>query len=206
KDFPRVPHVSVLAALSYVRAASYRSKDPFVKVKAQKTLADLDLLSQAEFMPALAGGPSNEMPESIISQFIQMQMDGAGLTGSDPSLNMFVVHPAQTKSEKIGVAKAFAVKRTSLAVNKADAYVQYTVIAELDSQLRFTPIANGNLVRQDYKLVFDNKYPPGTGGPYDGIGPSRWRIEEAPAEQWISVNAAIRYVTQMRDATTDPAI
>src|SRR6266567_1961749 len=207
KDPPRVPHVSILAAMSYVRTASYRSKDPLVKVKAQKTLADLDLLSQSQFMPALMDTPSQEMPESILSQFIQMQMDGAGLTGSDPSLNMFVVHPAQTKSEKIGVAKAFAVQRTSLAVNKADAYVQYTVIAELDSQLRFiAPIANGNLVRQDYKLIFDNKYPPGNGGPYDGIGPSRWRIEEAPAEQWISVNAAIRYVTQIRDTTTDPEI
>ncbi len=210
KDPPRVPHVSILAAMSYVHTASYRSKDPLVKVKAQKTLADLDLLSQSQFMPALMDTPSQEMPESILSQFIQMQMDGAGLTGSDPSLNMFVVHPAQTKSEKIGVAKAFAVRRTSLAVNKADASVQYAVIGELDSKLKLTTSgANGSLIRQDYKLLFDNKYVlPGRGNaPQDEIiGPSRWRIEDAPAEQWISVNAAIRYVTQMRDATTDPEI
>jgi hypothetical protein len=69
--------------------------------------------------------------------------------------------------------------------------------------------ANGGLIRQDYKLLFDNKYVlhgRGNSAPNEIVGPSRWRIEEAPAEQWISVNAAIRYVTQMRDAATDPVI
>ena len=68
---------------------------------------------------------------------------------------------------------------------------------------------SGNMVREDYKLFFDDKYSlpaDGTNPAEQFTGPSRWRIEDAPAEQWISVSTAIRYVTQMRDATSDPSI
>jgi len=31
-------------------------------------------------------------------------------------------------------------------------------------------------------------------------------IAESPSEQWITVSTAIRYVTEMRDKTSDPAM
>lgn len=67
----------------------------------------------------------------------------------------------------------------------------------------------GSIVPQDYTLVLDNKYStPGVGNTpvHEFVGPSRWRIEEPPAEQWISVSAAIRYVTEIHDATRDASI
>jgi hypothetical protein len=98
----------------------------------------------------------------------------------------------------------------AFSVNKAEAYVQYESLGEIDLQLRFTSSgASGNAVRQNYRLIFDNDYSSvaGTGNdPYANIGPSRWRIEQAPDEQWVSVATAIKYVTQMRDATRDPSI
>jgi hypothetical protein len=180
------------------------------KAKAQRTLADLEVLSQFQSMPMQAAGPSQQGPEDILSQFAQMQMDGTGL-GADASaqLGIFLVHPALWRQDKIGVARGFGVKRTAFVVNKAEAYVQYDAVGEVDLQLRFTgPSANGNPVRQNYKLIFDNDYSsaPTGSGPYDKIGPSRWRIDEAPPEQWVSVTTAIKYVNQMRDAARDPAI
>jgi hypothetical protein len=211
KTEPQNPHVSVMAAMSYVRGASYRSKDPLLKARAQQTLAALDLLAQSSFMPVSMTGPSEGMPEGALSQFIQMQMDGAGLAAGDSGqLDIFLVRPAQFRQDKIGVARNFGIRRTALAVNKAEAFVQYDAIGEVDLQLRFTtPSANGNTVRQDYKLIFDNDYSSasaGSGAPSHVIGPSRWRIEEAPPQQWVSVATAIKYATQMRDATRDPAI
>lgn len=210
KTAPVAPHVNLEAAIQYVRGASNKTKDPLIRARAQKTLADLEVLSRFQSMPMLSAGPSQQQPEDVLSQFAQMQMDDAGLTSGEFSqLGMFLVHPPQWRQDKIGVARGFGIKRTSFAFNKAEAYVQYDAVGEIDLQLRFMSSgANGNNVRQTYKLVFDNDYSsvPSGGGPYAKIGPSRWRIEDAGPEQWVSVETAIRYVSQVRDATRDPAI
>lgn len=208
---PVAPHVGLTAAIQYVRNASKRTKDPMLKARAQKTLADLDALAQLQNVQAQTSGLSQQQPENILSQFAQLQMDGAGLAADESSqLGIFLVHPAQWRQDKIAVARSFGVKRTAFSVNKAEAYVQYESLGEIDLQLRFTSSgANGSTVRQNYKLLFDNDYSAvaGTGNdPYAKIGPSRWRIEQTSDEQWVSVATAIKYVTQMRDSTRDPSI
>ncbi len=83
-------------------------------------------------------------------------------------------------------------------------------LGEIDSSLRFTSAVPGGIkVREGYKLVLNNKYSlPGAAGAAakEVIGPNRWKIEDSPSEEWTTVNAAIRYVTEMRDKATDPAI
>jgi len=37
-------------------------------------------------------------------------------------------------------------------------------------------------------------------------GAREWRIEETDAAIWLTVETAIRYVTQMRDQSNDPVI
>jgi hypothetical protein len=208
KTAPAAPHVSVLVAIQYVRGVSSRTKDPLLKARALKTLADLEVLTQFQPIANQTTAPLQQQPEDILSQFIQMQMDGAGLN-TDGSLGIFLVHPAQWRRDKIGVARGFGVRRTAFAVNKAEVYAQYDAVGEVDLQLRLTSAGgSGSAVRQSYKLIFDNDYSSLSTGsaPYDKIGPSRWRIEEDPPEQWVSVATAIRYITQMRDATRDPSI
>jgi len=210
KTAPLAPHVSVEAAIEYVRGASNRTRDALIKARAQKTLADLEVLAQFQSMP-IQGAGTQQQPEDILSQFAQMQMDGAGLaSGGSSELGIFLVHPAQWRQDKIGVARGFGVRRTSFAVNKAEAYVQYEALGEIDLRLRFSGSgASGTAVRQNYKLIFDNDYssvPNTSNDPYARIGPSRWRIDGAPDEQWVSIATAIKYVTQMRDLTPDPAI
>jgi hypothetical protein len=140
-----------------------------------------------------------------------MQMGGLGLQSETAAqLNMVLVHPPTQNQDKIHVARAYTVKKTTLAGNKATVSVEYGALGELNSQLRFTSMGErGTIVQRDYKLVLDNKYlAPGTEGrpASEFIGPSRWRIEEAPPEQWVSVGTSIKYVTQMRDATRDPML
>ena len=138
-------------------------------------------------------------------------MDGDGLTQAESSrLDIFLIHPAKWRQDKIGVARGFGVRRTSFAVNRAETYVQYEALGEIDLQLRFSgSAASGTAVRQNYKLIFDNDYssaPNTSNDPYARIGPSRWRIDATPDEQWVSIATAIKYVTQMRDSTPDSAI
>lgn len=89
--------------------------------------------------------------------------------------------------------------------------IEYGALGEIDPQLHFTSLGErGTIVQRDYKLLLDDQYvaPAYSGQSAAGefAGPSRWRIEDAPPEQWVSVTIAIKYVTQMRDSTRDPLI
>jgi hypothetical protein len=89
KTAPAAPHVGLTAAIQYVRIASNRTKDPIVKAKAQKTLADLEVLSQFQSVSTHAAATFQQGPEEILSQFAQMQMDGAGLAADESSQLVF---------------------------------------------------------------------------------------------------------------------
>jgi len=138
-----------------VRLASYRFQDLRAKMNAQKTLSRLQDLYVSPAMPAQLTGQS---------QFFPVRRDGKWENRPYPRW----IYPARcllgsscTKPRaKVGVARAYVVKKASVALNKADAYVEYGALGELDSQLRFTSLdANGSVVRQNYKLLFDNNTP-----------------------------------------------
>jgi hypothetical protein len=208
KSYPATPHVSVAAAMQYVRAASHRSRDISVKMNAEKALMELQNLQ----MPTLAqAGGLQQQPQEILSQFVEMELDGQGLNEeSSRRLDVFFLHPGSRLPGKIGIARGYAIKKTSFSGNNATVHVEYGALGELDPQLRFvTTGPNGSVVHQDYKLVLDNKYSAPTVGntpAHEFVGPTRWQIEEAPAEQWISVAAAIRHVTLVLESTRDPII
>ena len=119
------------------------------------------------------------MPDAVLSHFIEREADDGCLTvEGSKQLDIFFVHPAQWRHDKISVAKNYVVRTPPFSGNKADAYVEYIALGELDSQLG----ANGDVVRQDYKLVLGNKYSlvaRGNTPAAEVIDPSRWRIELA---------------------------
>ena len=126
-------------------------------------------------------------------------------------MNAYLVHPAQWRQDKIHVAKAYEIGNgTPSGTGGVNLSVEYTAVGEIDSSLRFASVAPAqSIVREDYSVVLDNKYllpARGSVPAKELIGPSRWRIKDAPSEPWISVSAAIRYVTQMRDSANDPDI
>jgi hypothetical protein len=123
---------------------------------------------------------------------------------------MFLVDREAWHRDTIHVAKFYTVKDGPFLGNKADIYLEYAAFGELDSALRFTSVAPvGTIVRENFRLLFDNRYSlPARGNvpAQEFIGPNRWRIVDAPREQWLTVDAAIRYVQRMRDITLDPGI
>ena len=205
---PSSPHVSVSAAMRYVREMGFRSKDPIIKRNAQAAIAELSALLQAQFEQS---AEPRQSPLVVLAQFVALQTGGNGLTiEGQKELNGLLIQPATWGRDKIHVTRDFVVNNAVLMAAKGGLYVEYVGLGDLDSSLRFTSgVPGGIKVREGYTLALSNKYSvPGAAGKpgQEFIGPNRWKIEAAPSEQWITVNTAIRYVTEMRNKTNDPAI
>ena len=208
KTIPSSPHVTVGAAMRYVQEMGYRSIGPIIKRNAQAAFAELSGLVHAQFQQS---AEPRQSPSEVLAQFVALQTDGKGLTAEgQKELDALLVQPAAWPRDKIHITRDFVISNAVLMGAKGDLYVQYIALGDLDSSLRFTTRApSGIKVREDYTLVLSNKYslPGASGKPaQELLGPSRWKIADSPPEQWITVNTAIRYVTEMRDKTTDPAI
>ncbi len=208
KTVPSAPHISVETAIRYVRGMGYKSRDPMVRRNADNTFTSLAALLRVPV--GLPAQPQQQTPMAVLSQFVTLETDGKGLTADGwKELDAFHVQPRPWQHEKIHIAKDFVVSNAALSGGKAELYVVYIGLGELDSSLRFTSgVPGGDKVQEGYHLVQSNRSSATSddGSGKDVTGPSRWKIEDSPAEQWISVSTAIRYVKEMRDKTTDPAI
>jgi hypothetical protein len=105
-----------------------------------------------------------------------------------------------------------------LDVSKEGSKIQVSVetveLGRIDSRLRFVAAPKSHSYPQFYLyyLVF-GPTPMRTYGP-DGktlieekmTGPNRWKIEGSLGYRWTTVNTALRYVTEARDTSRDPAI
>jgi hypothetical protein len=206
---PPTPNISVGAAIGYLGNAVHQSKDPLLRINAQRSLAELQKLYRWQALPMPWAQPSQQSPLVVLSQFVALETDGRGLTPDGlEQFQSLVVQPPSWRRDRIHVARSYVVKGGAPSENRADLYVEYSAIGELDSSLGFTGVGSDQAtVREEYTLVFDNKYTLAAYGRAPArelLGPNRWRIQTVPPEQWITVNAAIRYVTQMREAATDP--
>jgi len=208
KTIPSSPHVSVNAAMRYVRETGLRSTDPAVRRNAQITLAELSALYQARFEQS---AEPQQSPSQVLAQFITLQTEGKGLTPEgQEELDTLLVQPTAWRSDKLHVARDFVVSNAFLMGAKGELYVEYIALGDLDSSLRFTSGARAGVkVREGYTLGLSNKYTlPGRGGKpsQEFVGPNRWKIAELPSEQWITLDAAIAYVAETRDKSNDPVI
>jgi len=211
KTAPSSPHVSIAAALGYVGAVSHRSKDPLLATNAQRAMSELQNLYRLQALPPQFVQSIEQSPVAILSQFISLEADGAGLTANGlGQLGVYFVHPAQRSGTRVHVVTDYAVKNANVVGSTANLYVEYASVGDLDPSLHFVSAApGGNNIREDYKLVLNDKYVLPTRGTVPAkvlIGPSRWQIEDAHPEQWITVNAAIRYVTEIHQTAKDPII
>jgi len=194
--------------MRYVREDGVRSRDPVVKRNAQIALADLSALYQARFTQS---AELRQSSSEVLAQFITLQTEGKGLTSQgQQELDALLIQPAAWGTDKIHVTRDFVVSNAAFNGDKGDLYVEYIAVGDLDSWLRFIGAVPGGIkVREGYTLALSDKYSlPGRGGKpaQEFLGPNRWKIAALPADQWITVNTAIHYVTEMRDKTTDPAV
>jgi hypothetical protein len=98
--------------------------------------------------------------------------------------------------------------------DSTDVEMGYIDMGKIDSTLRYTPAAKTEFIKTGflYHLVTVPAYlmmygPDGkTLVEKKPAGYRVWQIQGSPGPPWTTVNTAIRYVLEMRDKTTDPAI
>jgi hypothetical protein len=175
---PSEPHINVETAIKYVREASYRSRDPIVRMNAQEALADLQRLLSMQALPVPSVGPSQVSPMAVLSQVVALETEGIGLTpDGEQQLQNFFAHPQSWRKDRVHVAKSYAVEDQTFSGKNANVTVQYVSLGELDSSFTLTSSnPGGSTVVEEYKLVFDNKYSLPARGQVPArelVGPSR---------------------------------
>jgi hypothetical protein len=162
--------------------------------------------------------PPKGSPEEVLDKYYEMINDGDLLTpdGWKQSANLFV-HPSPiAKDDSIFVITGFPLGNGPMSVRGDQAEADQKWVDDLgtiDSALRYHPEPNPAFEVEGtihvFHLVRTEKYWQILA---DGIsekevsGPPQWRIEGSPTIRWASRAAAIRYVTEMRDKTSDPAL
>jgi hypothetical protein len=108
----------------------------------------------------------------------------------------------------------YAFDHASINGNAAKAAVTCDQLGRLDSALRYTPLPPEPYFKTGlgYDLVVVASHilvsAPGEKKAEEKVNPkvTYWKIQGSPGPPWTTVNTAIRYVLEMREKATDPAI
>jgi len=169
----------------------------------------------------LTAGEENS-PKEILEQFWKLEIQGAWSTPEGwNQMAALLVHPSPPpRNITIAVIKGgihdYRVGDPTITNDRAEIYVGFLDPGKLDSALRFIPesqrASNGALIgpsSDSYELVLTDKHwELGADGRLSKqvTGAPVWRIAGRPWELHLTVEAAIRYVAQMRDKAIDPAV
>jgi hypothetical protein len=164
------------------------------------------LLAVAVAVPIFVGPikAATISPKDIVDKFVKMDVEGERLTpeGWHQADALFVKssEPPHTKVLLV-IARHYAVSEATEKTektNRTEFYMGYEEVGRIDTtSLRFAPSNSGNATRSfdKYTVLLE------------GNGSPEWRIDAAqPPAMHLTAEAAMRYVTQMRAKTTDPAI
>lgn len=177
-------------------------------------------LTSAILLSAQTSTVKTNSPKETVREFVKTELEGTRLT-ADGRLKTahLLIKPTPARPDPIDiVSNNFEIFETTAtkSVAKFDLHFLY-FYGSLDPALHFQPalhVAPGNgLIREginvQYQLVHVNEQ----GGPQpdaqdkkESTPAQEWKIESLPAFGTINLAAAIRYVTEKRDQTTDPAI
>jgi hypothetical protein len=149
---------------------------------------------------AMAGGSKSPQasPRDVLQRFCELDANGKQLEdqGSGEIAALFI-RQGDHRPEKIVVIRDFVVSQPSSTDKKAEFYVEYIYLGQIDlSRLQFSRSPDfppgPSKVRSTFALV--------------SASAPEWRIEGSPPEPHLTVSAAISYIKQMRDKTTDVAV
>jgi hypothetical protein len=113
--------------------------------------------------------------------------------------------PGAPRLGTIVVVGDFVVSRPVLEKNRARFYVEYIQLGRIDpSQARFFPLPPVK-VRAEFFVI--GQSPRGSGGASRQLEePAEWRIEGPMPDPHLTVDAAIRYTTELRTNATNDTI
>jgi len=143
---------------------------------------------------------STKSPKDVVEQFVKMDVEGARLTPEGwHEADALFVKPSEPPQPKVLVVIAwrYAVSEAPDKGDKTQFLMGYEEVGRINtSSLHFAPSNSG-----DVMWSFDKYTVVSTATPFE------WRIDGVqPVEMHLTANAAMRYVTQMRARTSDPAI
>lgn len=159
-----------------------------------------------------------DAPKEIVEKLWKMAARGELLTakGSAEASKLFTKPgpPRGNKAVRI-MSDYYAVNCSSVVGAEATVDVGFVDAGQIDSSLRYSGPTPTPAIKTSfrYHLVSGPAYVMMYGP--DGktllekkeiAGTSIWQIDGPPPPAWVTVNAAIRYVLETGDKTTDPAI
>lgn len=149
---------------------------------------------------ALAQSPrSQDAPREVVQKLFRMADDGVLTTpdGWKRAGTLFVSPTLRPHDQSVAiVSKNYSVNFLSATDRRAEVYVGYEDLGRIDSTFRYVP-ADPRFFKTavKYHLVLMN------------AGSEReWKIENPQGSAWTGVDAAIRYVTEMREKAADPVV
>jgi len=197
---PSAPHIQIDTAIRYVAEMLRKSVDPTIRANAEKTIRILKALP--------ARGPARDVsysqsPTAVVDQFCRMDADGRHLGNDKHAIEVFFTQPGSRTGEAIVVIRDFVVSNAAIADNRATVVVEYTYSGELNSRTAlFTRSMSGFKVRTNFDLVLTDESPRQTPARH----PATWKINGPRPAPHITVDAAIRYITRLRDETADSEV
>jgi hypothetical protein len=175
------------------------------------------LILGASLLLAQKSKPPKGSPDEVLDQYFRMINEGDLLSpgGWKRAASLFVKPNERPKDETIFVTTRFPLGNGPLSVNddRAEADEKWVdSLGTIDSAFWFHPQKKEPEVEGTifvFHIVRTEKH---WQTPTNGIsekqpsGPPQWRIEESPTIRWASQEAAIRYLSEMRDKTADPMV
>lgn len=170
-------------------------------------LAVLDTTAQA---PQAQG----KSPKEVVEQYAHMMADGSLLTaeGWNKANQLFVRPSPPPRDQDIlvtsrpGPPDERLVKGNRAEVDEWGIYN----LGKIDSRLRYKPSPkNSDWVVYSYQLILTDKHweMGADGSPIREVtGAWQWKFDATQSLRRATVDAALRYVQQVHDATTDPVI
>lgn len=167
-------------------------------------------------MPDVAHAQASRLstaPVDVVKEFFDAETRGLRLTDEGwYKAGHFFVHPIPPPSKKeiLIIDKTYSVwdHPKTIKTNTLRFTVVVTPIWRMDSAMRLSPPSLGYELYEAEDVIFGNEH--WEFGPDKNLteesGPPEWRFALSPAEIWITPDVAVRYVTDVRAKTTDPAI
>jgi hypothetical protein len=159
-------------------------------------------------------------PQEVLQNFWKVETEGSRLTpdGWYRATEFFLGRPIPPPQEKVisVVPNDCSLGTTSVTTDKAELYLYCSDFKNLNSKLQLgkppnnppngAPVVPGMWIV--YNLVLsDEHWELGPGGePHQVKNVSEWKIQGFPVGYIINRQAAIRYVTEMRDESADATI
>jgi hypothetical protein len=167
------------------------------------------LLASVRFLSA--GGVSlnaeTTSARNALVRFCELDARGEQLTSDGwRRVSAFFTAPGAQEHSTVVVIRDFAVSQPALENGKTAFFVEYVELGRIDPlRIHFaSPLPPGVKVRAEFQLIQAARKKPG-GRPGVMDPPSEWRIEGIVPQPHVTVDAAIRYVTRLRAASTHPA-